>query len=49
MGLTVLVFVVAVTVLTKERMIVALLLEASEEIPEGSGVVHVVEGSHDDC
>lgn len=36
------------TVLTKERMIVALLLETSKEVPKGSGVVHVVERSHDD-
>lgn len=41
---TVLVLVATIlTVLTEERMVVALLLEASEEIPEGSGVVHVIE------
>ena len=43
------VLVIAVVILTKERVVVALLLEASEEIPEGSSVVHVIERSHVDC
>jgi hypothetical protein len=34
---------------TKERMIAALLLKASDEVPEGSGVIHVIERSHDGC
>lgn len=45
-------FALAVTILTvlvKERVAVALLLEASNEIPEGCRVVHVIERSHDDC
>lgn len=44
----VLVFLITVLrVLTKERVVVALPLEASDEIPKGSSVVHVVERSHD--
>jgi hypothetical protein len=46
---TLTVLVVAIAILTKERMVVALLLEASEEIPEGSSVVHIIERSHVDC
>jgi lipoprotein signal peptidase len=46
---TLTVLVVAIAILTKERMVVALLLKASEEIPEGSSVVHIIERSHVDC
>lgn len=45
-----LVLVAAVlTVTIKEGMVVALLLEASKKIPEGSGVVHIIERSHNGC
>jgi hypothetical protein len=37
------------TVLVEERVAVALLLEASNEVPERRRVVHVIERSHDDC
>ena len=37
------------TALVEERVAVALLLEASNEVPERRRVVHVIERSHDDC
>jgi hypothetical protein len=46
------VFALATTILTvlvEERVAVALLLKASNEVPEGCRVVHVIERSHDDC